>query len=177
MFYFKQIDVKNNICNELKSWCMDNIQTNNVPFVLLDSNKFINECPLFLKWASDQDLKIKLVVGIKVNAHNEQIESKTPHIDLMDDERNIALNFPIKNCDNTYTTMYKLKKGDQIDITLPDGTAYSKFSDDSEFEEVETFYLKKPTFFNTGIPHQVFNNTDDVRLSLSIRFERNPKFN
>jgi hypothetical protein len=175
MFYFKQIEVDTNICNELKTWCASNMQTNDVPFVLLDKNKFLKECPLFIAWTKEQELKVKLVVGIKINAFNKQVESKTPHIDLMEDGRNIALNFPIENCDNTYTLMYELIKGKKINISLPDGTMYSKFSENSEFKEVSKFYLNKPTFFNTSVPHQVFNDTDANRLSLSIRFENNPK--
>jgi hypothetical protein len=176
MFYFKQIEVDTNICNELKTWCASNMQTNDVPFVLLNKNKFLEECTLFIAWTKEQELKVKFVAGIKVNAHNKQVETKTPHIDVMPDGTgNIALNFPIENCDNTYTLMYELVKGEKIINSLPDGTLYSKFSDNSEFKEVSKFYLNNPTFFNTSVPHKVINNTDANRLSLSIRFENNPK--
>lgn len=175
MFYFKRIEINKNICDELKTWCASNMQTNNVPFMLLDLNKFVHECPLFINWTKEQELIVKLVVGIKVNANNEQVETQTPHIDLMDNNRNVALNFPISGCEGTCTKMYKLIKGEQINVNLPDGTTYSKFSEDSEFKQVAQFYLTQPTFFNTSVPHQVFNDTNENRLSLSIRFESNPK--
>lgn len=175
MFYFKQIDIDNTISNEVQGWGLNNLQTNNVPFVKLDVAKFKTECPLFMQWATEQQLHVLLVVGIKVTANYKQPEVKIPHVDLMDKNRDIALNFPISGCENTCTTMYNLVKGEQININLPDGTTYSKFSDDSEFEEVTKFYLTKPTFFNTSVPHQLYGVETVDRLSLSIRFENNPK--
>ena len=175
MFYFKQMEIDPTVNAELFHWSKENMQKNDQPFVLLDAEKFKKDCNNFMQWAKDNNLEVLLVVGIKVNPFNGQDATRVPHIDLMDESRNIALNFPIENCDETYTKMYRLVEGDQIDIKLPDGTLYSRFSDNSKFEEVAKFYLNKPTFFNTSVPHQVYNDTDKNRLSLSIRFKKNPE--
>jgi len=174
MFYFKQFDIDERISNEIKDWGVNNLQSSNVPFVKLDVNDFKKQCPLFMQWADQKQLKIILAVGIKVTADYKQPEVAIPHVDLMDDSRSIALNFPISGCEGTCTKMYNLIKGEQINIDLPDGTTYSKFSDDSEFEEVAKFYLTKPTFFNTSVPHQLFGVEKQDRLALSLRFESNP---
>jgi len=74
--------------------------------------------------------------------------------------------------------MYKLIEGKEIivnDTSIAGGDAdYKIFSQDSKFEEIAKFYLNKPTLFNTNIPHQVYNDTNQDRLSLSLRFESNP---
>ena len=179
MFYYKHIDIDNSICEEVKQWGLNNIQTSDIPFVKLNLQKFNDECPLFLEWTKQHNIKTEWVVGIKVNAHNGQIQSKVPHTDLRPEDQNYALNFPVKNCDQTYTCMYNLIEGDEIilrDNAIAGGDAdYKIFSADSKFEEVAKFYLNKPTLFDTNIPHKVFNNTDHDRLSLSLRFESNPK--
>jgi len=178
MFYFKHIDIDNSICEEIKQWGIANIQDCNTPFLKLNLQKFNDECPLFLEWTKQHNIKTEWVVGIKVNAYNGQNQTKVPHTDLRPEDKNFALNFPVKNCEQTYTCMYKLIEGKEIivnDTSIAGGDAdYKIFSQDSKFEEIAKFYLNKPTLFNTNIPHQVYNDTNQDRLSLSLRFESNP---
>ena len=179
MFYYKHIDIDNSICEEIKEWGIVNIQDCDTPFKKLNLQKFNDECPLFLEWTKQNNIETEWVVGIKVNARNGQDSTKVPHTDLRPEDKNFALNFPVVNCEQTYTCMYKLIKGKEIiinDTSIAGGDAdYKVFSPDSTFDEVAKFYLTQPTLFNTNVPHQVYNNTDKDRLSLSLRFESNPK--
>jgi hypothetical protein len=85
-----------------------------------------------------------------------------------------ALNFPIANCDVTYTAFYK-----QTERTVPrfqihpvNDFPYYKFELD-ELEEADRLYLTQPAFFNTQEIHGAVNNSDQDRLVLTVRFNFN----
>jgi hypothetical protein len=59
---------------------------------------------------------------------------------------------------------------------LPNGLRYVTYSNDVEFEEVTRFTLDGPVLFNTKVPHQVWNPTDKLRISASLRFMVDPWF-
>jgi len=86
-----------------------------------------------------------------------------------------ALNFPITNCIDTYTVWYKLKPG---------RTAIRKYHPQNQFpffiynsadvEEVDRLYMNgRAAFFNTHEIHGVVNPTDQRRMVISVRFNKN----
>lgn len=181
MRYFKQFDLDKSIITELQNWAKANMHTDDRPLVKLndlggDCTRFEQECPLFKKWVDEKNLEIRLVIGIKVYAHNEQEATQKPHTDLDEVGSEYALNVPVENCEGTYTAQFDIVNGKQYTAYLEDEekTKYMVYSDDIELKEVTRFYLTKATWFNTLVPHQVVNPTDKTRLSLSIRFKKNP---
>ena len=84
-----------------------------------------------------------------------------------------ALNIPIQNCVETYTSFYRL-----LDNQIPEilshektyGSTYANYRMD-QVEEIDRLYLHRPAFFNTQVPHRAFNFSEETRLILSIRFK------
>jgi len=97
-----------------------------------------------------------------------------PHTDIMPEPyQKIAINWPVYNCENTYTTFYEKKEGATPEvIKLPNGLPYSRY----KFEDVvETHRIKlnEPVALRFDILHAVINDTDIVRVTASFRFRTN----
>lgn len=99
-----------------------------------------------------------------------------PHIDIMPPsfkDTNIAINWPILNYENTYTTFYEAKPNAvSKTTTLINGWPYSYFA----FEDVVEQYrikIDRPTAFRYDRIHSVINETDDYRFTASFRFRNN----
>jgi len=85
-----------------------------------------------------------------------------------------ALNFPITNCDTTYTAFYQETQhtNPKFQVHPKNGFPYYTF-DQTELEEVDRLYLHQPAFFNTQEIHGAINNTDQDRYVLTVRFNFN----
>jgi hypothetical protein len=127
-----------------------------------------------------------LVEGLKSftvwdNVKNIAVITVTPnggympvHTDFGMSDFPYSLNLPIANCGLTsYTCMYKVLPGRCAKTTQRDDTNGSNYNhyDFDDVEEVERFYLTKPAFFNTSIPHSVHNHGTEQRVILSVRFK------
>lgn len=97
------------------------------------------------------------------------------HIDSLNNTgRFVALNIPIINCENTYTTWYDAevkeliwdKLHGHIDSTY-DEACHCDWDTSKEIKRVES---KDPMLINVSIPHSVFNPTDKFRFLVSTRF-------
>jgi hypothetical protein len=102
------------------------------------------------------------------------------HADLEDD-RFLALNFPIHHCDGTHTVFYEPEgKAEKLhvhvdvqDDPFDGGTnarrtlGYAKYENATEISRVE---LNKPYWLNVGTAHNVQNFKNTIRVSLSLRF-------
>jgi hypothetical protein len=83
-----------------------------------------------------------------------------------------ALNIPIINCYENYTSFYKVKKKTQTILKEQDhGDEYLSF--DLDFlEEIDRLFLMDDVYWvNTQVPHGVTNDTDSSRIIISVRFE------
>jgi hypothetical protein len=100
-------------------------------------------------------------------------QSGTLHVDgndpLRKDHPNSALNIPLYNCDHNqmswYSGSYELlaKVGDT-------GIKYLDMLWLDEPVEVCTTVIDTPTLVRVNVPHNVRNNSDDLRLVISVRF-------
>jgi hypothetical protein len=88
----------------------------------------------------------------------------------------LALNIEIQNCRIPKTKLYLTKSIPVITYT-PSNIEYFKYSDDAIFEKIGEFDLTHPVLFDTQIPHQVCNQTNERRVSISFRFSKDPEFN
>lgn len=89
------------------------------------------------------------------------------------DWKNLALNWPLYNCNHSHMCWYNLKPGTQ-NTNLPNlpynVTTFSK--EDSVVQD--KLVLKKPTFLRVDVPHNILNYSDKPRLIISFRFMPEP---
>ena len=86
-----------------------------------------------------------------------------------------ALNIPVHNCVNSYTNFYQCKEGasgkvesDADAINYNDTfTAY----DDDDMQIADTLIMTEAALFNLLMPHAAFNDTDEPRVLISVRFK------
>lgn len=83
-----------------------------------------------------------------------------PHID---GDRFCAINIPILNTENSYTSFYKVDNNAVLDYDEQRILYEVKGNISEEF----TFKLSRPTLINTTIPHGVKNNGDSTRIIMS----------
>ena len=87
-----------------------------------------------------------------------------------------SLNIPIQGCSNSETRIYELVKGATVYKTTIDGSDYIAFTPDAEFKKIGSYQLHKPTALNIVNPHGIINLSDEVRISLSLRFVLEPSW-
>lgn len=98
-----------------------------------------------------------------------------PHADIMPDpDLRIGLNWPVLNCEETYTTFYEKKPGAQPDrVTLPNGLPYERYGYDM-VNETHRIKINRPVAIRVDVLHAVVNDTKDLRVTVSFRFKTNP---
>jgi hypothetical protein len=85
--------------------------------------------------------------------------------------RFLALNIPIANYKNTYMHWYNIPEEELTDATYQ-GNLFRGTSD--ALTPIDTLELDAPYLLRVDVPHNVTNNTDKIRLLLSIRFNPQP---
>ena len=93
------------------------------------------------------------------------------HTDHGEEHTPYAINIPIYNYKDTYVAFYKVLAGSGMTDSVNEFTHWTDYSK-SEMEEIDRLYFHKAAIFNTQVPHQVCNFTNDVRISVSVRFTR-----
>lgn len=171
LFLNKNLDIPNYqfLLMELKSFYLKRIPSEPSPFNHVDVTELLINCPITNIWLRENNLSLKVAALIITLPHKSHVD---PHVDTQNN--NLAINFPIENCEGCWTSLYKIIKGSTSQSTLPNGLTYVSFSEDAEFEEISKFTLESPVIFNTKIPHQVWNPTDKTRVSASLRFHKDP---
>ena len=175
-FIYKKLKIENynQILAELKQWFEPQIPNDGHgdAFLKLDNNGFRNSCPQSIKWFEENNLNIIAVVLTTFLPNNAQKDSDAPHIDTQTTD--LAINFPIINCENTFTSFYKTINENKILTKLDNGITYWTFDTNTQYEEIDRFVLDGAVLFNTKIPHQVSNPTENPRYSASFRFKEDP---
>jgi hypothetical protein len=169
-FFFKTINIPNydNILLEIQTYCLANLPEDGSTFSHIPVEPLINSSPYLTAWLASSNLQVRACAVIRFPTS----KVAGPHIDSTYND--LALNFPIKNCANCWTAFYKLNKGSFQSRPLPNGLLFNGLSDDAEVIEVSRFSLSTSTLINVKQLHQVWNPTDQLRISASLRFERDP---
>ena len=84
----------------------------------------------------------------------------------------IVLNIPLRNCENSRTSMYKDPKDPIHYMTIYNEPAVIMPVEESEF--LTSFVLDRPILFNTQVLHAVENFSPEPRLAISLRFKESP---
>jgi hypothetical protein len=159
------------ILGEIQFFYLENMPDDNSQFSHISPVELVNASPNLKQWLEQNNLTLNKSAIIRTPPPTKHLD---PHTDTQ--HRDLALNFPVKNCEGCYTALYKMTKGTQNLKVLPNGLTYVTYSDDVKFEEVTRFTLDGPVLFNTKVPHQVWNPTDKIRISASLRFVVDPWF-
>lgn len=164
-FLFKnlKIDNYNIIEKEIKKYIINNYSTLSTPFVKININKLFYNCINLHNWIKQYHLNCAVAAVIS-------IPSKKNGIHTDQNKNRYAINFGIQNYLNSPTILYKLKKLSEEKLKLSENVFYNKIND-SDVEEIDRFYLTTPVMFDTLIPHSIVHNENNIRISLSLRFE------
>jgi len=169
-FFSLEIEINDfdNILKEFNS-VLDLYSLNNQNyFNHIDKVSFLNDCKTVKKYFEDNFIEIYNIAIIEIPPNSKS----NLHIDTQ--INNLALNFPILNCDNSYTSLYKINRGVPKIVKMENGLTNLSFNN-CDFTEIDRFYLKnKAVLFNTKIPHRVFNLSDKPRIAVSFRFVKDP---
>jgi len=169
-FLFQKIHLSNfkEICEELRSHVLTHLPPNKNNFNHMDSIKLLKDCPLIKNWIIKNSLMLRKIAVIILEPNS----TGSVHTDTQGNF--LALNFPILNCENTYTGLYKIIKGNPKIIAMSNGLTYNTF-DECEFEEIARYNIvESAILFNTKVPHRVNNPTDTKRVAVSFRFNPDP---
>jgi hypothetical protein len=113
----------------------------------------------------------KGIVGIiKVDPY----EKLYPHVDCFPDAVHlVAVNWPIFNCEDTYTVFYKILVSKYKTMLLDNNELYHYYPYENVEEEYR-FKINTPTAIRVDVPHSVINKTLLPRYTASFRFDDPP---
>jgi len=163
-FLYTHLDIEG-IDAEIRNFALDSIPVNTgSAFTMLNIKDAVHQCPRLSQWFREHTL-IPRACAILVHQPGAGINAA--HTDIQ--PQALALNFGIENVADTWTSLYKVVKGQATYITQPNGLPYNNFIG-AELEEVARYSLTTPVLFNTQVPHAVHNTTTNRRVALSFRF-------
>lgn len=168
-FIFKElhIDAVDEILAEI-----DNLRSKIVSepgkFRIIDTESTLKALPLLNKWFKENNLDVKYIAYISTGANIQQ----EVHVDYGDSE--LALNFPVFNCENITTEFFEYKEQNLIiKYTMGTNLPYLCYDIDG-VNIITSLNLTKPTILNIKMPHRVLNFTNLERISISFRFKKDP---
>ena len=137
-------------------------------FRIIDTESTLAALPILNKWFEENSLDVKLIAYISCAANTTQ----EVHLDSGDCE--LALNFPVINCENVITDFFEYKEQNlTLKYTMGTNLPYL-FYDITGMNIISSLNLVKPTILNIKMPHRVVNHTDLERISISFRFMEDP---
>jgi hypothetical protein len=157
-FTFKYFDIENSA--ELEN--LKEIFLKNLP----PKENFFNPLNLDIKEFLGLEVTHSVLIHAKPNSHS------TIHVDYRADQLRLALNIPLKNCENSVTDMWSCEGEPVYSLTVT-GIPYNNYNR-NQCEKISRFFLTRPVIFNTKIPHSVSNFSNQPRLAISLRFKEDP---
>jgi len=170
-FYYRSLDIPNikKINQEFNQFLDENKFFGGFVVVGLDVTGTMKYFPTLEHWFTLHNLKVLFIAYILVPANSVQ----APHKDS--GGPCLALNFPLRHCEGTYTNMFVDKGVTTTTYTKGTHLSYLKYVDLDPIINC-TYELLSPTLIHIKKPHQVCNNTSNDRISLSFRFKEDPWF-
>lgn len=174
-FTYKYLEVKNSseIISELQDYYSTNKSKYDQQFNGVTLTNLIAKCRHFKQWIVENKLRPTYAYYVVVRPG----ETSPLHIDAQ--ENDLSVNFPIENCQDTWTTMYTVHSPLVYRAVYPGGVKrhwWEWESSDPERTEICRCVVTQPLVFNTKIPHQVNNPTQCDRVTFIIRFRVDPWF-
>lgn len=139
-------------------------------FNYLDVNPTLEKSPSFQKWL-EESCCVLTKAAIIVSTIRSSIGA--PHVDYQ--TNSLALNFPLSNCEHSYTAFYNPADIDSIiDEEKSNGVLYKKIIFKNKPREISRYVLDRPILLNTHIPHKIFHGHEKSRYAISFRFVDDP---
>jgi hypothetical protein len=165
-FTWKYIDIDNELVDEIKDIYLKKLKTN------LQDYEFFQILPIKIPNVLDQK-----VIGAGLAVSKGNCIQKYSHKDPMPPGTSFhALNIPLKNCENSQTNLYKIKKGKSVlysNYGRPTpGADLAEIAKINDCDVIASYTLDRPLIFNTQILHSVHNFSSETRLAISLRFEK-----
>jgi hypothetical protein len=97
-----------------------------------------------------------------------------PHTDVMPSpNQKVAINWPVFNCEETFTCFYEEKENANPQLVkLSNGLPYKKYSYEDVIE-MHRIKINRPVALRYDVLHAVVNETKNVRITTSFRFDLN----
>jgi hypothetical protein len=170
MFTYQKIHIEYQLLQKIASE-LDTLDINRCRhnFNYLEINYVKSCCPVLFTWLSSKNVNpTKAAVIITEAGFYDSI----PHVDAQ--VNCLALNFPIRNCDESETVFYTTKTPlETITLEKPNGVVYKSLKN-KDWIEIEKYTLDSATLLNTHVPHKIINRGKNKRVALSIRFDPDP---
>ena len=181
---YKQLDIPNlkEIHKELTDFILPYCEGKPTGLWSVDLLKFFANCTSAVNYLTSIQLNdnLKKVCYIVVHpgagerdAHvDRNIE---PPAESGDTSGCLSLNFGIQNYNETPVIFYEYLSGPKQYIPLPDPSEGSYiFYAESMLKEIDRYVLNNPTLMNNTVPHAISNDTNEVRITISFRFIKDP---
>lgn len=170
MFIYQKIHIDPGTEQDIKTELANldiTLYRNNFNYLNIDSVK--DQCPTLFYWMRNKNVN---PIKVAVIVTRENFYDSTPHIDSQ--INSLALNFPIKNCENSETIFYSSNEPLEI-VTLkkPNGVEYKSIKN-KDWSEIGKYILDGATLLNTHVPHKIINRGSEKRIVMSIRFDPDP---
>ena len=163
-FYFKQLDIPYDQSEILNFF---NSNDKHDYFKGMHPRDVVDYLPSIFKWFDEQNLTPNYVAYIATKNQFKQVI----HIDS--GYHQLAINFPIFNCETIKTSFYEVDKtSEKTFISYPSKLIATEYT--NYISTICSYVLTKPTLLNLKMPHSVDNNTDSIRYALSFRFKEDP---
>lgn len=177
-FLFRVFEVEKSFAEDLKAEVNSYVFTHLTiskenAFSKIDHIALLEHCPKLSAYLGS--LGLKTTIAGLVRSWPRQV-AKQPHIDSY--PQNLAMNFPVQDCENSVTNFYEPYNEDGTPPVMtqfqhPNGVKGSNYRDAS-WRLLGSVTLAGPTLLNIKVPHKVDHHGDLIRVSLSLRFERDP---
>ena len=165
-FIWKYIDIDESLIEEIKDIYSKNIKKD------LTGSRFFQILPI----------KVPDIMGHKVNQsaliysaagtyhdHCHKDPPQSTYDSYMKSQ--LVLNIPFRNCENSETKFYRDSEKNKHVII---GEMLPEIAPLDEANKISSYVLDRPILFETQILHAVFNYSNQPRVAISLRFEKNP---
>lgn len=140
-----------------------------------DKDALIETIPELGGWLADNNLICTRMAVIRVAPQSKE----NLHIDI---GMPYGLNFPLENVDDTHTCFFQDKDGGDLLLEeklhfydqTQNGKSVNYWHIHSELKEATRVTVSQATWLKVNEPHLIENFTDNVRLTLSLRFKELP---
>jgi hypothetical protein len=170
MFIYQKIHVERQLAKKIAGE-IDNLDITRCKdnFNYLELEYVETCCPTLFEWLHNKKINpIKVAVIIT----EARFYNSVPHIDAQ--TNCLALNFPIKYCNESETIFYSTETPlETIILEKTNGVIYKSLKN-KDWIEIEKYTLDSATLLNTHIPHKIINYGKNKRVALSIRFDPDP---
>jgi hypothetical protein len=175
LFTYQYLDIEHHdeIVGELRQYYHQNRDLYLRQFNGIAPTQVVANCPHFKRWIITNKLKVAHAYYVVIGPH----DTSSLHVDAQ--ENDLSINFPIENCLDTWTTMYQINSPLVYREVYPGGLRrhwHAWDSADPEKTEICRCVVSQALIFNTKIPHQVNNPTDQDRVTFILRFREDPHF-